>query len=249
MTVLAVIPARWASTRFPGKPVTPIAGKPMIAHVWEKAKEASSIDEVLVATDDDRIAKVCDDYGMAYEMTSADHATGTDRLAEVAAKREADVYVNVQGDEPLIDPRSIDAVAQCLMESVFRSIHVATGYIEGATEEQQQSKSVTHLLPSLDGCVISFSRYPIPYPMGEPMTPTVHVGLYAFTASALDRFAHWQQGPVEKAESIEIIRFLEYGERIAATPIQPGSIGVDTPEDVARVEEILKKAQPKKAEA
>ena len=240
MTVLAVIPARWASTRFPGKPVTLIAGRPMIAHVWDRATEAAAVDEVVIATDDERIAEVCEANRMAYEMTSGEHPTGTDRLAEVARNRPADVYVNVQGDEPLIHPDSIDAVARCLLDAIPRGIDVATGYIDGASREQQADPSVVHLLPSMDGCAISFSRYPIPYAMGEAMTPAVHVGLYAFTPDSLARYAGYERGPVERAENIEILRFLERGERIAAVPVAPGSIGVDTPEDVARVEALMK---------
>lgn len=240
MSVLAVIPARWASTRFPGKPLVELAGRAMIAHVWERTLQAESVDEVVIATDDDRISGYCRDHDMAFVMTSADHATGTDRLAEVAGLKPADIFVNVQGDEPLIDPATIDATVCCLQEALPRGIEVSTAYIAAATDEQCANTSVVHLVPTLDGCVLSFSRLPTPYGFGEETARMVHLGLYAFTPGALSRFAGWGRGPVERAESIELMRFLEHGERIAAVPVPPGSIGVDTPEDAARVDAILK---------
>ena len=238
--VLAVVPARWNSQRFPGKPVAMIAGKPMIAHVWERVMAAKSVQRAVVATDDERVVKVCEKYAMACEMTSRDHATGTDRLTEVASRHAADIYINVQGDEPLIQPSAIDAVVSCLQRKMSDGIGVSTGYIEGATPEQQASDSVVHLVPTMDGCVLSFSRYPIPKLFRSPFRHNVHVGLYAFTGKALQQFKTWQQGPVEQAESIELMRFLEYGERIACTPVASGSIGVDHPEDIATVERYLR---------
>jgi 3-deoxy-manno-octulosonate cytidylyltransferase (CMP-KDO synthetase) len=239
MSVLAVIPARYASTRFPGKPLAAIAGKPMIRHVWERACGAKRVDGVLVATDDQRIADYCAENAMDFQMTSDTHETGTDRMAEVAAATDARLYVNVQGDEPLIDAGAIDAVVQCLEEAVRRGIEVATGYIEGASPEQLESRSVVQLVPTEDGCVLTFSRLPVPHPFVEAFPHTVHVGMYAFTRAALLRFAEMERGPVERAESIELIRFLEHGSRIACVPIPPGSIGVDHPEDIARVEAAM----------
>ncbi|MAF49580.1 MAG: 3-deoxy-manno-octulosonate cytidylyltransferase [Rhodospirillales bacterium] len=241
MSTLAIIPARMASTRFPGKPLAEIAGKPMIAWVWERASKAASVDRVVVATEDQAIAEYCAGNGIEAVMTSSDHLTGTDRGAEVAAAIDADIYVNVQGDEPLIDPDSIDAVVACLQDNLGRGIEVSTGYIEGANDEQMMDPSVVHLVPTLDGCVMMLSRYPLPYAMAEEMRRTRHVGLYAFTGPALRRFAGWERGPVERAESGEMLRFLEHGERIACVAVAPGSIGVDTPEDAARVADILNK--------
>jgi len=194
---------------------------------------------VAVATDDDRIAQICLNAGIDVVMTSSDHKTGTDRLGEVARKRSADIYVNVQGDEPLIAPSAIDAVVECLQEGVGRGIEVATAYLENASAEQEQNSSVVHLLPTLDGCAMYFSRLPIPAGFDDPFTRTVHVGLYAFTRNSLDRFVSWERGPVERAESIELLRYLEHGERVGCVPIEPGSIGVDHPEDIERVEQIL----------
>ena len=243
MTILAVIPARYGSSRFSGKPLALIAGKPMIVHVWERVCQSGLVDEVTVATDDERIAQICRNAGIDVVMTSPDHKTGTDRLGEVARKRSADIYVNVQGDEPLIAPSAIDAVVKCLQEGMSRDIEVATAYLENATAEQEKNSSVVHLLPTLDGCAMYFTRLPIPTGFDDPFTRTVHVGLYAFTESSLGRFINWERGPVERAESIELLRFLEHGERIACVRIASGSIGVDHPEDIERVEEILNQSK------
>ncbi|MDP7099965.1 MAG: 3-deoxy-manno-octulosonate cytidylyltransferase [Rhodospirillales bacterium] len=239
MKVLAVIPARWASTRFPGKPLQEICGKAMIHWVWDQAIQAESVTQTVIATDDDRIAEYCHANNLEVVMTADSHPTGSDRLAEVAQKIEADVYVNVQGDEPLIEPATIDAVTECLLKAMEQRIEVATGYIEGATDAQLDDPSVVHLVPALDNSVITFSRLPVPYPMAETMPRTVHVGLYAFTREALLRFPELERGPVERAESIEVMRYLEHGFRIVCVPVEPGSIGVDTPEDLAEVEAIL----------
>lgn len=247
MTTIAVIPARYASSRFPGKPLAEIAGRPMILHVVARARQATLVDEVVVATDDERIAQVCRDAGAEVEMTAPDHETGTDRLAEVASRRAADFYVNVQGDEPIIPPDSIDRVVRLLHESATRGIEVSTGYLEGATEAQEADRSFVHLTPTLDNCVMNFSRLPIPCAFREPFVRNIHVGLFAFTRGALERFAARERGPVERAESIELLRFIEYGERIACTPLPPDSISVDHPEDIAVVERAIREAAAKSA--
>jgi 3-deoxy-manno-octulosonate cytidylyltransferase (CMP-KDO synthetase) len=243
MTALAVIPARWKSTRFPGKPLADIAGRPMIAWVWDQAKKAKTIDRVVLATDDDKIADYCRTHDMEVVMTSPDHQTGSDRLAEVARKVKADIYVNVQGDEPLIEPEAIDTVTRCLMDALKRGIEVSTGYVEKAEDNELDNPSVGHLVPTVDGCVMAMSRFPIPFPMAEKMQRTRHVGLYAFTGAALQRYATWERGPVERAESIELLRFLEHGERVACVPVPPGSIGVDHPADAERVAAIIRARQ------
>jgi 3-deoxy-manno-octulosonate cytidylyltransferase (CMP-KDO synthetase) len=240
MTTLAVIPARWKSTRFPGKPLADIAGRPMIAWVWDQAKKAKAIDQVVLATDDDRIVDYCRANAIDFIMTADSHPTGSDRIAEVAQKIEADIYINVQGDEPLIDPAAIDRIAVHLKDVRKRGIEVVTGYLEKASDDQLDNSSVCHLVPTLDGCVMTISRFPVPFPMAEAMQRTVAVGLYGFTRAALARYAKWERGPVERAESIELLRFLEHGERIACTPIPPGSIGVDRPEDAERVAAIIR---------
>ncbi len=242
LSVLAVIPARYASTRFPGKPLAMIAGVPMVVRVWRRASAAGSVDRAVVATDDERIAALCREHGIDCEMTSPAHATGTDRLAEVASRRTAEIYVNVQGDEPLIDPAAIDIVVAALRAARGRGIEVSTGYLDGATPEQCADESVVHLEPGLDGCVMTFSRLPVPLDFAEDAARKIHVGMFAFTAAALARFRAWERGPVERAESVELLRVIEHGERIACAPVPPGSIGVDRPEDVALVEAALARA-------
>ena len=237
--VLAVIPARYASTRFPGKPLAAIAGTPMVVRVWERARRAKTVDHVVVATDDERISAVCREHGIDSEMTAVTHATGTDRLAEVAERRSAGIYVNVQGDEPLIDPASIDVVVEALRRVRGDGIEVSTCYLEEASPAQCADTSVVHLVPGVDGCVMMFTRLPVPLDFAESAPRRIHVGMFAFTAAALARFQAWERGPVERAESIELIRVIEHGERIACAPVPPGSIGVDRPEDVALVEAAL----------
>jgi 3-deoxy-manno-octulosonate cytidylyltransferase (CMP-KDO synthetase) len=240
MKILGVIPARWASTRFPGKPLKKIMGKAMIHRVWEQTKKSSILTEAIIATDDKRIVEYCDQFDLRVIMTSESHPTGSDRLAEVAEKVSADVYVNVQGDEPLIEPEAIDAVTNSLLKAMDRGIEISTGYIDGASVDQLDDPSIVHLVPSLDGCVLSLSRLPTPYPFAEKMNRTVHVGLYAFTRKALRAFAKLERGPVERAESVEVIRYLEHGYRIACTPVPAGSFGVDTQQDLVKVESILR---------
>ncbi len=237
--VLAVIPARYASTRFPGKPLAPIAGVPMVVRVWRQADKARRVDRAIVATDDERIAAACREHGIDVEMTATTHQTGTDRLGEVAGRRKAGIYVNVQGDEPLIDPANIDKVVGTLERVRGEGVGVSTCYLEDSTPEQQRAPSVVHLVPGLDGCVMAFTRLPVPLEHAEPARHPIHVGMFAFTAEALARFQAWERGPVERAESVELIRVLEHGEQIACVPVPPGSIGVDVPEDVARVEAAL----------
>lgn len=249
MHVVGVIPARFASTRFPGKPLVSIAGTPMIVRVWERARRAASLDRLVVATDDDRIATVCREAGMDVVMTAATHETGTDRIAEVATRVAGDVFVNVQGDEPLLDPAAIDQCVECLASSVSRGIEVATVFIDATSREQLESTSSVCLVPTIDGCVLTFSRLPVPLEFRAPFAHKIHVGLFAFTAGALARFASRAPGPVERAESIELLRFLEYGDRIACRPIATGPIGVDRPEDVARVEAILARSGEQAATA
>jgi 3-deoxy-manno-octulosonate cytidylyltransferase (CMP-KDO synthetase) len=236
MSVLAVIPARYASSRFPGKALARIAGKPMVQHVWERTMRAGSVDEVVVATDDERIFDVCRSLKIDVTMTAASHPSGTDRLFEVASKRAADIYVNVQGDEPMISPAAIDHVVTCLQDAIEHGIDVATAYNRGATAEQEASTSSVHLVPTLAGTILTLSRLPVPCAFKAEYRRNIHVGLYAFTGAALSRFAARAVGPVEQSESIELMRFLEYGDRVACVAVAGHSIGVDHSSDIALVE-------------
>jgi 3-deoxy-manno-octulosonate cytidylyltransferase (CMP-KDO synthetase) len=239
MKIVAVIPARYESSRFPGKPLALIAGRAMVLRVVDQVTRCSEIERTIVATDDERIALACRAAGVETEMTGAHHRSGTDRLVEVCRQIDADVYVNVQGDEPLISPSSITTVIDRYRQARSQGIDVATVYLEGTTPEQDASTSVVHLVPTLDGRVISLSRLPVPFAMQASYTRNIHVGLYAYSRPALERFASREPGPVERAESIELMRFLEYGDAIACAPVTELSIGVDLPEDIARVEALL----------
>ena len=249
MNVIGIIPARMNSSRFPGKPLEKIHGMPMIGHCYHRTKIAPGIDKTYVATCDSDIADYIISIGGNVIMTADTHTRATTRTAEALNKIESqmkervDVVVMVQGDEPLIEPETIDAVTKCLLDAMDHGVELSTGYIEKATDAQLDDPSVVHLVPGMDGCVITFSRLPVPYPMAETMQRTVHVGLYAFTRKALQLFAELERGPVERAESIEVMRYLEHGYRVACVPVAPGSIGVDTPEDLAKVEAILEAKQ------
>ena len=242
MRVVAVLPARWQSSRFPGKPLAEIDGIPMIVRVYQRTAQATLLDQVVVATDDQRIAALCRDWDIPVRMTAADHPTGTDRVAEIAAAVPADIYVNVQGDEPLIDPRAIDRVIGVLQAKLSDGVTVATAYRGGCTDADALNPSVVHLVTDQCGTVLTLSRAPVPHHFVEKPDRTVHVGLYAFTGAALGAFTARPRGPVERCESIELFRFLEYGDRIACTDLTdlPHSIGVDHPGDIAKVEAILK---------
>ena len=242
MSFTVIIPARYAATRLPGKLLLDLMGKPLLQHTFEQAQKSDAL-AVFIATDDARIETAAKKFGAKVIMTSDSHVSGTDRLQEAASLiglSTSDVVVNVQGDEPLIDPATIDACADCLVQAVPRGIGVSTGYLLGATVDQMASPSCVHVVPTLDGCVLSFSRLPVPLAFREAYTPTIHIGLYAFTRAALEQFSNWERGPVERAESIELMRFLEHGERVACVAISSGSIGVDHPEDIKRVEAVLK---------
>jgi len=240
LKIICVIPARFASTRLPGKPLMDIAGKPMIQHVYERASKAKLISDLWVATDDQRVYEVVRGFGGQVMMTSAQHCTGTDRLAEVASIHEdADVIVNVQGDEPLIAPEIIDlAVEPFLKQSEIMMTTLKTHL----TEEDYQNPAAVKVVTDKQGFALYFSRSLIPYPrnMGEGFAVFKHVGLYAYRRDFLLQFAAMEQTPLERAESLEQLRVLENGFRIKVVETNYPCIGVDTPEDLERVREILK---------
>lgn len=236
------IPARYASTRFPGKPLAMIAGRTMLEHVWQRAREAGA-DEVVVATDDDRIASAAEGFGARVCMTRADHASGTDRLAEVAALRgwgNDDIVVNLQGDEPLTPPVVLRQVADDLAACGDASMSTLAVPLEftGAFEEPNVVKVVTDRA----GYALYFSRASIPYPR-DPSAATArrHLGIYAYRAGFLRRFTALEPAPIERAEQLEQLRALWHGYRIhvrdaAAVP----AAGVDAPEDLERVAAALR---------
>ena len=238
--ILGVIPARFASSRFPGKALASIAGKPMLQHVWERAKMAQYLYDVLVATDDRRIADVVRSFGGRVRMTSSQHPTGTDRLAEVASAEPAELYVNIQGDEPLIDPGAIDAAVL----SVREDDDVAMGTLKKQITDPSDvnNPNVVKVVTNLAGDAIYFSRCPIPYKRDNPIGSHVyykHIGLYVYRRDFLLSYPDLKMGPLEEGERLEQLRALENGFRIRVVSTDYESLGVDTPADLDRVNQLF----------
>lgn len=239
MKVLCVIPARYASTRLPGKPLSMIAGKPMIQHVYERACQAQMPDEVIVATDNELVEKAVTAFGGKAVMTSPDHPSGTDRLAEVALMYpDVDVIVNVQGDEPMIPPEVIDNLAKAFEADA--ELNMATMKVV-MDEADYDNPAAVKVVTDLNGYALYFSRSLMPYPRNKPDGYKVykHVGIYAYRRNFLLKYAALQPTPLEKAESLEQLRALENGYKIKVLESAFKGIGVDTPEDLAAVNELF----------
>jgi 3-deoxy-manno-octulosonate cytidylyltransferase (CMP-KDO synthetase) len=239
--VIVVIPARYGSTRLPGKPLVALAGQPMIQRVYERAKAARRVDEVIVATDDERILKAVQGFGGEARMTRADHRTGTERVAEVAAHVAGDVFVNVQGDEPLLDPSSVDIAVGALLEEP--RTEVATVGTPIKTPADIMDPNVVKVVLDFDENALYFSRAPIPWVRDAASKMQVrhlkHLGLYAFQREALLEYATLPQGELERIEQLEQLRWLENGWKIRVAEVEHDAVSVDVPEDVARVEKML----------
>lgn len=234
---MGAIPARYGSTRLPGKPLLPIAGRPMIEHVYTRVARARGLDRVVVLTDDERIARAVEAFGGEWEMTPADCASGTDRIAWAARRWSAAAIINIQGDEPLIDPEEISRIAEHLAANPEDP--VVTLATPAAPEEMANPNAVKVVL-ARDGSALYFSRSPIPYPRGEGgAVPLKHVGIYGYQRDALLRLAGLPPTPLERGESLEQLRALENGIPIRVLIVDRASIGVDTAEDLERVEKIL----------
>lgn len=239
MKVLCVIPARYASTRLPGKPLKDIAGKPMVVRVYERASQAGLVNETLVATDDERIKTAVEVAGGKAMLTRADHATGTDRLAEVAeAYPDVDLIVNVQGDEPLIDPGLIDDLAG-LFEGE-PELAMATVKTEIEDEAEQKNPNNVKVVCDKAGYALYFSRSLMPYPRKGGCPVYKHIGIYAYRRDFLLHYAKMEPTPLEQAESLEQLRALENGYRIKVVETKAKFVGVDTVEDLERVNEIYR---------
>jgi 3-deoxy-manno-octulosonate cytidylyltransferase (CMP-KDO synthetase) len=241
--IVIVIPARYGSTRLPGKPLVSLAGTPMIQRVYERAKLSKLATRIIVATDDDRIIAAVKTFGGEARMTRADHRTGTERVAEVAAHTEGQVFVNVQGDEPLLDPEVVDAAISALLEEPAASIAtVATPIkIPGDIMDPNIVKTVL----DFDDNALYFSRAPIPWVRDTAGTIQVrhlkHLGLYVFQREALLEYPTLPQGQLERIEQLEQLRWLENGTNIRVAAVEHDAVSVDVPEDVARVEKLLQK--------
>lgn len=241
MKVLCVIPARYASTRLPGKPLSLIAGKPMIQRVYERACQAKIPYEVVVATDNELVKKAIDSCGGKAVMTSPDHPSGTDRLAEVALMYpDVDVIVNVQGDEPMIPPEVIDRLAMCFEDDA--DLKMATMKVK-MDEEDYNNPAAVKVVTDMNGYALYFSRSLMPYPRNKPADYKVfkHVGIYAYRRDFLLKYAALAPTPLERAESLEQLRALENGYKIKVLESDFQGIGVDTPEDLAAVNELFVK--------
>ena len=235
--VVVGIPARFGSSRFPGKPLAMLAGRPMIAHVVERARSAG-VGPVFVATDDVRIAQAAREAGAEARMTRDDHASGTERLAEACADMEADIVVNVQGDEPLIDPAAIRAVLEPF--DAEPDLPMATLAHPIRDEFDLQDANVVKVVRDARGHALYFSRAPIPFLRDESaIAPLQHVGLYAYRRDFLMRYASLPPAPLERAEHLEQLRALHHGHRIAVRVGDFHCIGIDTPEDLRRAEALL----------
>ena len=253
MAVVAIIPARYGSTRLPGKPLAKIGGKPMIQHVYESTSRAKGLDRVLVATDDRRVEKTVRGFGGEVVMTLKDHASGTDRLAEVARKIEADWVVNVQGDLPFIQSETIVRAVRPMRRD--RSIPMGTVGTPIFDEEEWRNPNTVKVLTDRKGFALYFSRSPIPYVRsdavdlnGRKLTRhskrlwgNRHIGLYVYRRDFLLKFAQLRPTALEQIESLEQLRALAYGHRIFVAAVDERSVEVDTPEDLVKAETYLRR--------
>ncbi len=241
--VVIVIPARYGSTRLAGKPLISLAGKPMIQRVYERAKLAEKADRVIVATDDERVVKAVEEFGGEARMTRTDHRTGTERVAEVAAHVAGEVFVNVQGDEPLLDPVAVDTAVNALLEKPPAAISTVATAIK--TPADIMDPNVVKAVLDFENYALYFSRAPIPWVRDGASKIQVrhlkHLGLYVFQRDALLEYPTLPQGELERMEQLEQLRWLENGWRIRVAEVEHDAVSVDVPEDVARVEKLLQK--------
>ena len=232
MRLIGVIPARYRSRRFPGKALVQLADKPMIQWVYEGASQASVLADLVVATDDRRIFDAVTAFGGRAEMTGSDHSSGTDRVAEIATRLQADGYVNIQGDEPLISPTVVDAVGGALRGG---DIEMATARFRIVDRREISNPNVVKVVCDAQGRALYFSRAPIPYEGRGPATFFKHIGIYAYRRSLLLRLKNLKRSPLEGAEGLEQLRFLDNGVAIQVVITEQDSLGVDVPEDIERV--------------
>ena len=236
--VAVVIPARFGSTRFPGKPLFKIAGKPLIQHVWERCGKARGITAVIVATDDMRIAEAAFDFGAEVSMTSPKHRSGTDRCAEVAKRLHGFTHIiNVQGDEPLIDPALISRLAKTL--TADKAIDMITAANAFGSDEDAGNPNAVKVVLDRAGNALYFSRSVIPFARDGSPRYLRHQGIYGYSAKFLLQFVKWKPGALEQCEQLEQLRALENGARIRVLLTKSASLGVDAPEDAALVEKLL----------
>lgn len=239
--IIGILPARWGSTRFPGKPLHLIAGKPLIQLVWERCKLATKLSEIIVATDDERIAAAVQNFGGAFVLTSPNHPTGTDRLAEAIQHiPHATHIINIQGDEPLIDPDLIDELASALVSDPSLDMVTAANPLD-PNDPAVADPNVVKVVLKLNGNALYFSRSPLPFFRNavENLQVLRHKGIYGYRRDFLETFVTWPPSPLEQAESLEQLRALENGANIKVLLTNDTSPGVDTPEQALEIERIL----------
>ena len=240
---VGIIPARWNSTRFPGKPLHLVAGKPLLQRVWERCRRAKNLDSLIIATDDMRIARAAFDWGAEVSLTSARHRSGTDRVAEVARKAKEFAHViNIQGDEPLVDPRLIDKLVERLRSN--RKVEMVTAAHPFENPAEASSPHQVKVAIDLSGGALYFSRAAIPFLRQRSRENYLrHQGIYGFRREALLQFVKWKPTALERAESLEQLRALENGVKVHVLISAKGSPGVDTPEDANALERKLARAR------
>jgi len=238
--VVCVIPARYAAVRFPGKVLADLCGKSVIQHVYERVRCASGIDALLVATDDERIADAVHSFGGEAVLTPSDLPSGTDRVARALEGRDAGIVINVQGDEPLIDPATVERLARVFSED--GSVRMASVMCPFASRERFLDPNVVKVVVAENGDALYFSRSPIPYARSGGFPPCYqHIGIYGFRRETLEQFVSWPPSMLEETEKLEQLRALEHGVPIRMIEVSRLSVGVDTPEDLERVREILER--------
>lgn len=238
MKIIGIIPARYNSSRFPGKPLADINGKPMIWWVYKRAVDAGRFDNIYVATEDNRIVDYCNKYGISSIMTSSEHKNGTERVSEVAKQIDADIYITIQGDEPLIEPDNINKIIDLMIQDA--SIQCATLKTPYENPVDVINGTTPKVVSNLNDNVMLFTRSPVPYPKSsinyiiyKPM------GLYGFRKEALELYSNLIIGPVEKAEDIELLRFIENGYNVRIIETKSNTVAVDTPKDLDKVRMII----------
>ncbi|HYV63445.1 MAG TPA: 3-deoxy-manno-octulosonate cytidylyltransferase [Bryobacteraceae bacterium] len=240
--ILGVIPARYSSSRFPGKALVSIAGKTMLQHVWERTCQARYLTDIVIATDDERIRDAAEGFRARVVMTRADHVSGTDRVAEAASASQASIIVNVQGDEPMIDPSAIDAAILGLLDDDMGAVPMGTIKKRIERPADIQDPNVVKVVTDAQGNALYFSRSPIPYARdGEQPAYFKHIGLYVYRRDFLLSYPDLPVGPLERAERLEQLRALENGYKIRVVETEYESLGVDTPEDWRQVAELFEK--------
>lgn len=240
MKAVGIIPARYAATRFEGKVLADLCGKPVIQHVWENAKKAHSLDELIVAADDERIVKAVEHFGGKAVLTAREHPSGTDRLREVANPLDVEVVVNIQADEPFVQPSMIEELVSALSMHKGSSVVMATLMKKIDNAEEINSPHIVKVVVDKDNFALYFSRAAIPYyKQINPWQYYKHLGLYAYTKDFLFTFANLPQSSLEKAEGLEQLRALENGYKIKVLETSQNTIGIDIPEDLEKAKSII----------